>query len=86
MNPFTGVAMYIMIWWLTLFAVLPFGTRPVADADRTTGWRGVPDKPRLGRKLLITTLVSAAIWGLCYLVIRSDWLSFRSGWLALPAD
>jgi predicted secreted protein len=85
-NPFTGVAMYVMIWWLALFAVLPFGTRPVADADATTGWRGVPDKPRLGRKLLITTLVSAVIWVLCYLVITSHWLSFRSGWLALPAD
>jgi len=29
MNPVTGVAMYIMIWWIVLFAVLPFGTRPV---------------------------------------------------------
>ena len=86
MNPFTGVAMYIMIWWVTLFAVLPFGTRPVAEADNATGWRGAPEQPRMWRKLLITTLVAAVIWGFCYLVIKSDWLSFRSGWLALPAD
>jgi predicted secreted protein len=84
MNPFTGVAMYIMIWWITLFAVLPFGTRPVPEADSVTGWRGVPEKPRMWRKLLITTLVAAVVWGFCYLVIRSNWLSFRSGWLALP--
>jgi predicted secreted protein len=86
MNSFTAVAMYVMIWWLTLFAVLPFGTRPVADADNDTGWRGVPERPRLLRKVLITTLVSAVIWGGCYLVIRSDWISFRSGWLALPEN
>ncbi len=86
MNPVTGAAMYVMIWWLTLFAVLPFDTRPVSDADSDTGWRGVPERPRLLRKVLITTLVAAAIWGGCYLVIRSDWLSFRHGWLALPAD
>ena len=86
MNPFTGVAMYIMIWWVTLFAALPFGTRPVAEADNATGWRGAPEQPRMWRKLLITTLVAAVIWGFCYLVIKSDWLSFRSGWLALPAD
>jgi predicted secreted protein len=86
MNPVTGAAMYVMIWWLTLFAVLPFGTRPVSDADRETGWRGVPERPRLLRKVLITTVVSAVIWGGCYLVITSDWLSFRHGWLALPEN
>ena len=86
MNPFTGVAMYIMIWWVTLFAVLPFGTRPVADADSVTGWRGAPEHPRMWWKLLITTLVATVIWFFCYLVITSDWLSFRSGWLALPAN
>ena len=37
-------------------------------------------------KALATTLISAAIWLGCYLVISSDWLSFRHGWLALPAD
>jgi len=86
MNPVTGVAMYVMIWWLTLFAVLPFGTRPVADADRETGWRGVPEKPRVWFKVVVTTLMSAMIWVLFYLVITSHWFSFRSGWLAMPAD
>ena len=84
MNWVTGVAMYIMIWWIVLFAVLPFGTRPVADADAATGWRGAPEKPRMWRKVLITTLVAGMVWGLFYLIIRSDWLSFRHGWLAMP--
>jgi predicted secreted protein len=86
MNPVTGVAMYVIIWWVTLFAVLPFGTRPVADADSTTGWRGVPEKPRVWMKVVVTSLVSAVIWFLCYLAITSHWLSFRTGWLAMPAD
>jgi predicted secreted protein len=85
-NPVTGVAMYIMIWWIVLFAVLPFGTRPVAEADEATGWRGAPEKPRMARKVLITTLLAGVVWGLFYLVIRSDWLSFRHGWLAMPAE
>ena len=33
MNWFTGVVLYILIWWTVLFAVLPIGTRPVEDAD-----------------------------------------------------
>jgi predicted secreted protein len=86
MTWFTCVVLYVLIWWTALFAVLPIGTRPSADPDPSSGWRGAPADPRLGRKLLATTLLAAAIWAGCYAVIRSDWLSFRSGWLALPPD
>lgn len=83
-HPFTGFVVYVMIWWTVLFAVLPIGTRPVAEADEQTGWRGAPAQARMGRKLLATTLVSLVIWALCMVVIASDWFSFREGWLALP--
>jgi predicted secreted protein len=83
MNWFTGAVLYLLIWWTALFAVLPWGTRPVADPDEATGWRGAPARPRIGLKVVVTTLVAAVIWGLCYLLISSSWLSFRSGWLVL---
>ena len=49
MNWFTGVVLYVLIWWTALFAVLPFGTRPVADPDGATGWRGAPERPYMLR-------------------------------------
>lgn len=84
MNWITGVVLYAIIWWTALFAVLPIGTRPVADPDEVTGWRGAPEAPRIGRKIVITTIVATVLWGLCYGLIVSGWISFRSGWLALP--
>ena len=84
MPPVTAIALYIVIWWIALFAVLPIGTRPVAEPDAVTGWRGVPERPRMGRKVVITTIVAAVIWLLIYAVITSGWVSFRTGWLALP--
>lgn len=77
MPGFTAFVLYVMIWWTVLFAVLPFGTRPVADADPDTGWRGAPERPLIGRKLLATTVIAAVLWGGAMLVIRSDWVSFR---------
>jgi predicted secreted protein len=82
----TGIAMYFVIWWIVLFAVLPLGTRPVADADAHSGWRGAPERPQLGRKALITTLVAAILWLLIYLLVTSGWIDFRHGWFALPED
>lgn len=85
MSPFTGIIVYLLIWWTVLFAVLPLGVRPEPEADpEAGGWRGVPQRPLLMRKLAITTLVSALIWIGAYMLITSDWLSFRSGWLAMP--
>ena len=83
---FTAFVLYVLIWWTALFAVLPIGTHPVAKADPFTGWRGAPEKPLLGRKLLWTTLVSTLIWAIAVGLIESDWLSFRHGILKMPDD
>ena len=86
MSWFTGVVLYALIWWTALFAVLPIGTHPASEADAASGWRGAPIRPHLLRKVIATTLLAAVIWAVADLVISSDWLSFRSGWLALPSD
>jgi predicted secreted protein len=86
MGWFTGTVLYILIWWTLLFAVLPFGTRPVSDADGGTGWRGVPDRPLLLRKMVATTILAAIVWAGSYALIHSDYISFRHGSFALPPD
>jgi predicted secreted protein len=86
MGWFNALVLFVIIWWTTLFAVLPLGTRPVPTPDHATGWRGAPAQARIGRKLLINTIVSLVIWGICVAVITSGWISFRHGMLALPQD
>lgn len=86
MSAFTGSAMYLIIWWVVLLAVIPIFTRPVAAPDPVSGTRGVPQKLRLGRIVLTTTLVSALIWLGADLLISSSWMSFRSGPWAMPLD
>lgn len=84
MNWVTGIVVYVLIWWIALFAVLPIGTRPVEDPDSQTGWRGAPERPMMLRKLIATTIVSAVLWAGCYALIKSDFVSFRHGWFAAP--
>ncbi len=86
MNWFTGVVLFVIIWWTALFAVLPIGTRPVAQADSTSGWRGAPEQPRIPRKIFITTIVACVMWTGSYLLIRSDYMSFRHGSFAEAND
>jgi predicted secreted protein len=86
MGYFNGFVLYVLIWWTVLFAVLPFGTSAVPEADAHSGWRGTPAQPRMWLKIVATTLVSAVLWGGCALLISSRFLSFRHGILALPVN
>lgn len=86
MNWFTGVMVYFLVWWTVLFAILPIGVRPETEGSTTGGWRGAPQAPMLGRKAVWTTLVATAIFLGIYALVTSDWLSFRSGWLAMPGE
>ena len=82
MDWFTGIVVYLLIWWTALFCVLPIGTRPV-DADAEDGgWRGTPARPLLLRKVIGTTALSAVLWLGVYGVVESGWVSFRDGWWA----
>ena len=59
-----GTALYFIIWWTLLFAVLPFGVQSQREAnDVVPGSEpGAPARPRLGRKLLANTIVSGIVW------------------------
>ena len=65
-----AVSLYFLIWWITLFAVLPFGVRSQHEGgDFQAGTEpGAPSEPRLREKAVWTTLVAAP------LLIVTAWL------------
>ena len=78
MDWFTAFVVFMLVWWTLLFTVLPLWTRPQSEADEATGWRGVPEHPRILRKVLVTTVLSIVVWSAIMLVIQSPYLSFRA--------
>ena len=72
----TGIVVYFLVWWVTLFAVLPLWVTP-ADPNDPGYAAGAPSRPRLLLKTAITTGVSAVIWLVILALVKSPWLSFR---------
>jgi predicted secreted protein len=64
MNWMLGLALYFIIWWTLLFAILPFGVRSQHEMkDIVPGSEpGAPASPQLGRKILANTLIAAVLW------------------------
>jgi predicted secreted protein len=70
MQWFSYFAVYFIVWWMTLFAVLPFGLRTQAEAEEVVPGtvESAPARFRGGRVLFFTTLVSAIVYGCWYVV------------------
>jgi len=72
----TGIMVYLVIWWIALFMVLPLGVRRVENPGRGQEL-GAPERPDLLRKAIITTIVAAVLWLAFYGFYQLDLLSFR---------
>ncbi|MDP4594437.1 MAG: DUF1467 family protein [Beijerinckiaceae bacterium] len=66
-----SIAFFLTIWWVVLFVVLPFGVRSQhEDGDFAPGTDpGAPVAPKLGWKVLWTTIVTAIVWALAMFFI-----------------
>ena len=74
MNIVTGIMVYVILWWLVFFTTLPFGVRTAEEAGerQEPGFAdSAPVRPRLWLKAGVTTLISAALWGLFYLALEA---------------
>ena len=70
MSTTTAVAVFFLIWWVTLFAVLPWGVRSQQESGEVVPGTdpGAPLVPKLGRKLVWTTLVTCVVFVVLYVV------------------
>jgi len=70
-----AIAIFYTIWWVVLFAVLPFGVRSHLEtgAERPPGTdAGAPVAPRLGVKLMATTAITAVIFAAVYAFVAFE--------------
>lgn len=73
----SAIAIYFLIWSLTLFAVLPIGVR-TAREDGSRPVRGqadsAPQSPDLKRKARLTTIIAAVLFAAYYANYVGGWI------------
>lgn len=72
-------AVFIIIWWLVLFMVLPLGAGKKIDPSDVAGGQdaGAPAKPMMLMKVLITTVISMVIFACFYFAYTGGYLNLR---------
>ena len=75
-----SIIVYVIIWWIIFFSVLPIGIRSNKEVfkEKIEGVDpGAPKNPRVGKKFLITTLITTIIFGLIYYLVHIEFLNLR---------
>jgi predicted secreted protein len=75
----TALAIYFVLWWVTLFLTLPFGVRSQhEEGEGAPGTDpGAPIVARMGYKLIWTTVISAIIFGIGMWAYQAGYLSIE---------
>ena len=75
-----SIIVYVMIWWIRFFSLLPVGIQSNKELfkEKIEGMDpGAPKNPNIGKKFLITTLISTIIFSVIYYLVNIDLLNLR---------
>jgi predicted secreted protein len=69
----TWAGIFFVVWWIVLFAVLPFGVKSQHEAGSFEPGTdpGAPQRPLLLIKVAATTVISAVLVAIAYAVWES---------------
>ncbi|PZQ18035.1 MAG: DUF1467 domain-containing protein [Ancylobacter novellus] len=79
LSAISWLAVFFVVWWTTLFAVLPFGVRSqIEEGEVVPGSEGAaPARTPLLRIFGVTTIVAAIVFGVIYALLT---------WRLIPLD
>jgi predicted secreted protein len=76
MTWFAAGIIFVIVWWLVLFMVLPFGARPPDQVEPGMA-PSAPARPRMGLKIAITTALALALTALILWLLQSGLIQLR---------
>ena len=78
MSP-TGLAiLYIIIWWIVFFALLPMDVNREKAVKIDGEDAGSPENPKMLKKFIYCTGITSIIFIIVYLLIKYEYLNLRN--------
>ena len=75
----TGLAIiYIIIWWIVFFAILPIDVERQKIIKVNGEDSGSPENPRMIKKFIYCTGITTVLFTLIYLLMKFEYLNLRN--------
>ncbi len=75
-----SIIIYVMIWWIVFFSVLPVGIQSNKETfnDKIEGIDpGAPKNPKIAKKFLITTIITSILFIMIYYLVKLGFFNLR---------
>ena len=76
MTWFAAGMIFVIVWWLVLFMVLPFGAHPPDQVEPGMA-PSAPARPRIGLKIAVTTAIAAVLTAVILWLQQSGLIQLR---------
>jgi predicted secreted protein len=74
----TGLAIiYIIIWWIVFFIILPIDVNRLKTIKIDGEDTGSPENPKMLKKFIYCTAITTVIFMIIYLLIEYEYLNLR---------
>ena len=75
-----SLIVYISIWWIVFFSVLPVGIKSENKEFKSKlqgNDPGAPKNPNIGKKFFITTIITTVLFLVIYYLVAINYLNLR---------
>jgi predicted secreted protein len=76
-----SIIVYVMIWWIIFFSILPVGIKSNKEAFKESieGFDpGAPKNPKIGKKFLLTTIITSILFIMIYYIVDLGFFNLRN--------
>ena len=75
----TGLAIiYIIIWWIVFFSILPIDVERHKSIKIDGEDPGSPENPKMLKKFIYCTVITTVLFTLIYLLMKFEYLNLRN--------
>ena len=75
----TGLAIiYIIIWWIIFFAILPIDVNRVKTIKVDGEDPGSPENPKMLKKFIYCTVITTILFTIIYILMKFEYLNLRN--------
>ena len=76
-----SIIIYVMIWWIIFFSILPVGIKSNKEVFRDSiegADPGAPKNPKIAKKFLITTIITSILFIMIYYIVDLGFFNLRN--------
>ena len=73
-----SLIIYVLIWWIVFFALLPIDVNREKKQNIIGIDAGAPENPKIIKKFIYSTLITSIIFIIIFLLVKYEYLNIRN--------